>query len=161
MRVRLAIVPVVLMATSLVACSSSKSGSGSTTSSGAGSSSTTTSSSSTTTSSSSSTSGGGSAAAFCTDLKSLGQKMNEITSKAGNPSDLKAVLATEGQYLAKLKADAPSELAGTIGDLETLFQEAQGALSSTVPDMTKLAGLATKLPADAQKLEQYAVANCK
>ena len=166
MRPRLAFVPVVLAAASLVACSSSsKSNNNSTANTSAGSSS---SSSSLPASSgagsggaSSGGTGGGSAAAFCADLQSLPAKMQEITAKAGDPSALKTILGGEAAYLAKLKADAPSTIASVIADLESMFTEAQTALSGASPDVSKLQALATKLPEDAQKLQEYATANCK
>jgi hypothetical protein len=165
---RFQIVAVSLVAAaSLAACSSSSGGKGSTVSAPkAPASGGTTSSSapvSTPASAAGSGSGGGSVsdAAFCANLAKVGEQVGSLTADASDPTKLKTLLGAEATFLASLKAGAPAELVPTLDDLSTLLKEAESAFANpNSPDLAKLQALATKLPADTQKLEAYLTSKC-
>ena len=144
---------VVATALSLAACSSS--GGGSSSSSHAAN----TAPASTASSSTATTAAANSA--FCSSLAQVGTQVSQLTAKASDPAGLKALLGTEGAYLARLKSQAPAELQSVFADLGTLLTQARQALANPQkPDVTKLQALATRLPADETKLEAYAKTHC-
>jgi hypothetical protein len=164
MRYRIVAVSIVAAA-SLAACSSSSGGKGSTVSAPKAATTGTGTSSSAPVSppASAAGSGGGSVsdAAFCANLAKVGEQVSSLTADASDPTKLKTLLGAEAKFLASLKAGAPAEMVPTLDDLSTLLKEAESAFANpNSPDLAKLQALATKLPADTQKLEAYLTAKC-
>ncbi|MBN9620475.1 MAG: hypothetical protein J0H43_12210, partial [Actinobacteria bacterium] len=61
---------------------------------------------------------------------------------------------SESPFLAKRKAEAPANGSTIVASLESLFQQAQTALSG-MPNAAALAALATKLPDTAKQAADY------
>lgn len=157
MRFRTLVVTVVAAGTlatgTLSACSSSGGGSGSTT----------TPPSTPATSAPATTNSSAAVAAekVCADMRDVGTQINSLTSKANDPAALKEALKSAGTFLTTLKNEAPAALAPVMQNLSSLFDSAQQALSNPQkPDLSKLAVLATKVPADAQKIATWVQQNC-
>jgi hypothetical protein len=107
--------------------------------------------------------GGGSSADFCANLTTATTKLGGLTTtgNAGDFGALKTALAQEVSAFQGLDNGAPAEVKPAIDDIITGLQSAESAVSDpNNPDLSKLSGLATKLPGDITKLTTYAAANC-
>lgn len=103
----------------------------------------------------------GTAAAFCTKLKQAPSKLGDLSSASSDPSKLPGVLQKEIDYFTELKDAAPAELNAPLTDMVNLMTAAKKAVENpSSADTSALQKLASKLPQDAQKLQDYAMSHC-
>lgn len=165
MRIRTAAATVMAIA-ALSACSSNSNGhgsggSGSSTAPSGAPTSTSNASTGNASTSSNATASTGTASAFCTKLLQASGKLSGLGGDISDPSKLKSAVAVEISYFQDLKNSAPAEIQPPIADLISVLGEVRTALENpSSANASALENLAKKVPADSEKLGQYAASHC-
>ena len=107
-------------------------------------------------------SGGGPAGTgICAKLVRAQAALQGLAPQFADPTALRQDLAQEAALLTQLKQAAPAELASAMDDLISLVKAAEQTLVDPAhPDVAALQALASRVPADAAKIQAYVTANC-